>query len=509
MRTYFKLSSRLGSRDPGAREGRLMIPTTLGKLNIRARIPARATTSLGRDDNKSVVKKINYLFLFFFIPLLLTSCSTITKEAAQTFSAHLQMQDYPAARANNPVLTDTQPTTDLSQYQSVQNRPHQRSDIAIAVAASGGGYRAANLTAGVLMGLEQITNPHLQGNLLEEVDYFSTVSGGGFGVGYYMASLKDFMQTHSASGPFAPQFSFTNTMNNIPDENPLDKDYTDKLFFSADGGQQLEEDLAKSILHTKTGTLTLGDIFIPKNKDPHSVELPYWVTNSTIYQNAALMPFTPDILEKYGVTAYPYNHQMIPVKNYSDIPVAVGLAASASFPFALDPTTLESKACISQHRCYLQLLDGGISDNLGVYTAMNLLKQDAAKTKILIVIDAYAGQDQPFSANAAPPSGGTLFWRIMGIGVDASRQLVKHNINSIARAELCSEGAKNVLVIYLDLENYARARAVKTNLFIPRTQQKLLLQVGQSLVADNPQFSQLFNLLNGNVTVGRCQRSRP
>jgi hypothetical protein len=455
----------------------------------------------------TVVTRIFILLSTAFLP----ACSSITEEAAQTVvSTHLlDSADYPAAYAANTSLVSTPPTIDLSQYQSVESRPHQRSDIAIAVAASGGGYRAANLTAGVLMGLEQITDPHLQGNLLQEVDYFSTVSGGGFGVGYYIASLKDFMQTHAAGGPFVPQFSFTDTMNHIPDENPLDKDYTDKLFSATDdGGQSLEEDLAKSILRTKTGTLTLGDIFISRTQAPGTVTLPYWVTNSTIYQNAGALPFSPDVLAKYGVTAYPYDHQMIPVTQYGNIPAAVGLAASASFPFALSPTTLASNACLRKNQCYLQLLDGGISDNLGVYTALHLLKQDPAKTKILIVIDAYAGQNQPFSVNETPPAGSTLFWRIMGIGVDASRQLVKHNIDSIAHAELCSEGARNVLVIYLDLENYARARAVKTNLFIPRAQQKLLLNVGQSLVADNPQFTQLLNpLLDGNTRIGRCQRS--
>ncbi len=458
--------------------------------------------------NMKMCKYLTVLIFIFSCPLL-NSCTALTHEAAQTVVSQLQAEarntDYPAAKSHNKILISSPPGVDLSQYQSVENRAHQRPDIAIAIAASGGGYRAANLTAGVLMGLEKITDPNLRGNLLEEVDYFSTVSGGGFGVGYYIASLKDFIQTHGQSSPFAAQFSFVNTMNNLTEHNPLDTDYTGELFFGDNRGQQIEQSFADNILRTKTGTLKLNDIFIPRDHNPAEVQLPYWVTNSTVYQNAALFPFTPNVLKKYGINRYEYNNKFYTVRDTGDIPVAIGMAASSSFPFALTPTTLGSNQCGFTQHCYLQLLDGGLSDNLGVYTALDLLRQDPAKTKILIVIDAYAGEDQPFSKEAAPPADTTLFWRIMDIGTDASRQLVKRNINTMARDELCFNKTKNVLVIYLDLEKYIRAREISTGLFITRKQQKLLLNIGQSLVAQNPQFNQLLKpLLDGKINIGQC-----
>jgi hypothetical protein len=451
------------------------------------------------------VKKLILLSSIF----LLSSCTAISEQASEMLTSHLQSEsknsDYPSATTSQPILTKAPPTIDLSYYKSIHTRPFQRPDIAIAVAASGGGYRAANLTAGVLMGLEQVTDPHLQGNLLQEVDYFSTVSGGGFGVGYYIASLEDFMETHNVNGPFAPQFSFTNTMNNLPDINPLDKDYSGQLFFGANRGQMIEDAFANSILKTSHGTLTLGNIFIPQNSTQQP-RLPYWVTNSTIYQNAALLPFTPDVLAKYGINTYRYENKTNIIQDYNNIPVAVGMTASASFPFALTPTTLGSNQCAGSSECYLQLLDGGIADNLGVYTALNLLGQDPAKTKILIIIDAYAGHSQPFSQDADAPSGTTLFWRMMGMGTDAFHQMVKPNIKSLARVELCRGNTRNVLVIYLDLGDYAQAKAISTGLFLTPEQQKLLLGVGQSLVQNNPQFKQLLKpLLDGNMTVGQCR----
>jgi len=440
--------------------------------------------------------------------ILLSGCAAISEHASELLTSDLQaissQSGYPSAPTNQPSLALSPPSVDLAYYKSVHERPFQRPNIAIAVAASGGGYRAANLTAGVLMGLEQITNPHLEGNLLQSVDYFSTVSGGGFGVGYYIASLEDFNETHDVDGPFAPQFSFTNTMNSLPDINPLDKDYSAHLFFGADRGQLVEESWANSILKTARGTLTLGDIFVPRTSTAQP-RLPYWVTNSTIYQNAALFPFTPDVLAKYGINTYRYNNKVNAIQDYNNIPVAVGLAASASFPFALTPTTLGSSDCVGQSECYLHLIDGGIADNLGVYTALHLLAQDSAKTKILIIIDAYAGHSQPFSEDEEAPEGTTLFWRILGMGTDAFHQIVKPNIRNLARAELCRGNTQNVLVIYLDLGNYAKAKAITTSLFITPAQQKLLLTVGQSLVHDNPQFNQLLKpLLNGNMSIGQC-----
>ncbi|MEI7836280.1 MAG: hypothetical protein WCK05_07690, partial [Planctomycetota bacterium] len=73
---------------------------------------------------------------------------------------------------------------DLSPYQSVQQRAGQDPAAGMALACSGGGMRAANLVAGVLLGLEELKKePGSNANAPREVDYFSSVSGGGMGVG--------------------------------------------------------------------------------------------------------------------------------------------------------------------------------------------------------------------------------------------------------------------------------------------------------------------------------------
>lgn len=461
------------------------------------------------------------LFLTLYSFSLLSACAAlaqpIRERAANSIATHMDSAatgvSYPSAVAENEDLAANPPRVDLSQYQSVQSpigRPHQRPDIAIAVAASGGGYRAANLTAGVLMGLEQITDPNLKGNLLEEVDYFSTVSGGGLGVGYYMASLYNYLQQYGNS-PFNPEFSFVNTIKTMPEKNPLDKDYSADLFAGKNNGALTENDLSEVVLKKNNGsTLSLGDIFVPRDGSPADVKMPYWIMNATNYQNASVFPFTPDVLAKYQVHSYPYQmttHTIpgdVSDDRYAyDVPVAVGLLASASYPMALPPVTLSSNGCL-HNPCYLQLYDGGLADNLGVYSAVNLLAQDKSKIKILIVVDAYKATLQPYSLDEKPPSTGTLFWRVLTMSNDAARQNVKQNVNDIANDVLCRNGATNVIVIYLDLAGYEKARQIGTSLSITPAQQKILLNVGQDLVLKNGQFNQLKQFLDGDGKIGAC-----
>jgi hypothetical protein len=54
----------------------------------------------------------------------------------------------------------------LARYKSVQTRPGQNPDVAVAVAISGGGERAANYGVGVLLGLEAM-------HALKEIDYLA------------------------------------------------------------------------------------------------------------------------------------------------------------------------------------------------------------------------------------------------------------------------------------------------------------------------------------------------
>lgn len=454
--------------------------------------------------------------------LLLNGCMTVTKQIQQQV---VNAADYPHATALNKKLSNRPPGLILSHYKSVETspmRPYQRSDIAVAIAASGGGYRATNLVVGVLMGLEKYHNKALKGNLLEEVDYFSTVSGGGFGVGYYLARYQQFIEDHQNEKPL-PHFSLSKAVAKTlayPAQK-IDGQYTgrgdvlnvnlsDVIELGGKHYNEYESTLNQTILNQGDGRdFILGSIFIPK-ADPNEPTMPIWVAHASIYQNMGIFPFAPRILANYRVRNYWHmGHKArirsVPKDPYygSKFPYSVALAASASVPFAMQSATLESSAC--HGTCYLQLFDGGLTDNLGLIGAYNMLLQDKAPIKLLIVVDASGHAEHAFSKDEGSPGFFSMLWRVMNSGIDASRIIVRNNVKKSVQALMCESGASNVLVAYLDLDRYPEAYKVPTSLHLTLKQQKLVLKIGQQLVAhDKTLQSDLAKVLAGDKQVAAC-----
>ena len=453
----------------------------------------------------SVISKI---IVIFFTVILLSSCGVLQGN-----------RDYLNAKANDRKIAAAPLNVDLSRYQSVQSpegRPWQRDDLVVAVAASGGGYRAANLTAGILMGLERYTHPQLKSRLLDEVDYFSTVSGGGFGVGAYMASLRHFLYNNPDTTSLE-SLSFENYLHGgisktkqvkVESLPRLTASYTAdviKNLFKArfvagvHSGEILEQQLEKDIFSEPYDVFRLNDIFISADEPSAMVKLPYWVANATIFQNGAIFPFTPDILARYKIVKYRYGQKDYPLEgSYSDLayggefPLVVAMRTSANFPIAVPPTTLVSAGC--DQTCYLHLLDGGLADNLGINTALNLLEQDKAPHKVLIIIDAYRDNSEPYSASGEQPGNADFLIRLGEIGIDSARNRLKPQLRQITRSLLCARGAQSVLAIYLHIDKYPEARAISTSLDITETQQKLLLAIGKELVENvKPDLDKFFN----------------
>jgi len=485
-----------------------------------------------------ILKSLFSILLIISATSLLEGCMTITNQVQEEVTA---AKNYPGALVHPSQISNTPPRVNVKDYQSVETsptRPYQRSDIAVAVAVSGGGYRASNLLMGVLLGLEQYKNPYLKGNLLEEVDYFSTVSGGGFGVGYYLSRLNLFLNSQSEFN--IPHFSLEQTFNQDLRQpaqmglgsnshkytglgNVLNIDQSDIIELGTDHYDAYEQTINQGVLDAGVGLVpgintgnklghpdfTLGDVFIPlsSKKTP---KLPLWVVNTTIYQNMAIMPMTPKILGAYGVSAYRHDGQNIALSqdptnpNYGlDFPYSVALAASSSVPFAMRSTTLESNACFGD--CYLQLFDGGLSDNLGVVSAYDLLMQDPAPTKLLIVVDAGSTHLDAFSADSRPPGVFSMLWQVMNSGITASRLLVRNNVKQLGRALMCQNGASNVLIVYLDLSDYPEDQDIQTSLYLTPDQQKELLTIGQALVKNNQVLQNDFpKFLSGDKSIGAC-----
>ena len=430
------------------------------------------------------MKKFLRAPFYLMVAYNLFSCSTIISQV-QTQNK-VPTDTYPPAVALDQKIVEKPPVIDLSQYKSVHSRFKNKSNMAIAMATSGGGYRAANLTVGVMIGLEKLYNPTSKRNLLESVDYFSSVSGSGIAVGYYLDQLY-LHQLTRPSVPFSLEQS-TNQFKKNPN-NPLRDDLSKYLFFGKNRGLALEATLNQS-LFASLHELTLGDIYISKNSSK-PVRLPYWATNSMIYQNAAIFPFAPDILQRYKIVGYSHGNQAYKLTNAYDFPVSVGVTASTSLPVITPPTTLISNGCAEQ--CYLHLVDGGLTDSLGVFTALNFLLQDKSKIKVLIIVDASKSTLQPYSQSPDSPKTISLMTRLIAANGDANREHIRPNIDFIAK-KLLGANSKKIVVIYLDLDRYPKARLISTKLAISAEDQQFLIDLGKQLVMQNPQIKQLLRV---------------
>jgi len=167
-------------------------------------------------------------------------------------------------------------------------------------------------------------------------------------------------------------------------------------------------------------------------ESPEAVQSPYWIANATVFENGMRFPFTPDVLEHYGVVACTHRLKKLALEgDMFNMPMAVGAKASASFPVAFPATTLVCENADDQLNPYLHLLDGGLADNIGYRTAIEVLREDSASHKVLLIIDAYKGASHPHSGSERSPSGVGMAYRITKIGLDAEHALLERDISRL------------------------------------------------------------------------------
>lgn len=281
----------------------------------------------------------------------------------------------------------------LASYGNQSAREFQSlTDIDIAVAISGGGQRAASFGLGVLVELDKIQVDMGQ-SLLNEVDYFSTVSGGGWPVGAYLAR-----RTQSLDNGVPYQLS-TNETEEIKSRlrllkmSLLDHCLIDKI--------------DSSVTQINDGkSLKYSNIFVSNNQSPR---LPYLFSNAASHSDLSSFVFTPEYHDKFQVSGYRYCGNSVPVQNFGDVPVSVAIGTSASFP-GTRHTSVDLKLCDesnpsalpnNSYICtfgydYLHLIDGGVYDNLGVRTLFEAMPtREHISRKLLIVSNA--SSDTPLS----------------------------------------------------------------------------------------------------------------
>lgn len=434
-------------------------------------------------SKRFLYKKIYDIFILpSFCILILGGCST---------SNHSNIHPCGAYGFSVP------PTVQIDKYKSVQSRINNNENLVVAIAISGGGERAGNFGAGILWGLESLICPDSpERNALHEVDYLSTVSGGGMAAGAYISS----MHTYYCIRGNLEQYSFGSSLKKGPSKKSCKKKYFEKYFKQCQSdypeqitdpclrrhlergyhnnilkflsmprvwfsdisrGDLLEDAFTREILAgnwleenlNSYKDITLGDIFIERSSN-EKPRYPYWICNATVFENGAIFPFTPDILECYRVEGY--SHRLKPelLRDSFQVPIAVGMAASGAFPIAITPQRLQCN--MDPASPYLHLVDGGVSDNLGVITALDLLHQSKeASQKVLIIVDAFTGPFVPYSSKKKPGAvPAYLSNHFSFIPLAGRRGHYRHVLSPLHIK--CNDEASSITVVYLSFDDLRR-----------------------------------------------------
>lgn len=287
--------------------------------------------------------------------------------------------------------------------------PTTKGDLKIGLALSGGGMRAAIFHLGLLGRLAS-------DDLLGQVTFVSTVSGGSLGTGLvYSLSGKRWPASQEFLGTVAPRARRLMTRTDLQ---------VDAILRLPRRPQHLLYGRAKVLAESIEKLWGVEGLV---NELPDE---PRWVINATAYESGKNWRFMRKRMGDYTL-----NHTPEPA-----FPLASAMAASAAFPILIGPLVLRTKAFAwsrftgeSRHATLpiesrvpsVHLWDGGVYDNLGVEPLFKSGGRYRDEYNFLIVSDASTplGVERPLPFRRAR--------RLINIAADQvrslrARQLVEH-----------------------------------------------------------------------------------
>lgn len=333
---------------------------------------------------------------------------------------------------------------DASNYGPQAKRPGQLyPNIDFMVAASGGGQRAASFTLGVLRELEEIT-PKATGSLLTEVDYFSTVSGGGWPVAAYLARRKSVQDAGA-----------TYRLDEAEIAEITKRLRTLRLnLFSNCLNRKLEEEVTRT---SASESITLGQIFVSPDTTP---DLPYVFANAAIHDDGSPFVFSEEYYEKLKVTSLRYCGESESVRDFYPTRLSTAIGTSASFPgsrhVTADLDLCRNAVLRNSHICrfdyaYVHLVDGGIYDNLGYLTAFEVLSSNRCKSdtdagsesssaghcskrRVLLVVNSSGSTPMPVSKKRDMNDFGVLTRIMLEGGTASPYSVFQRNVKRLSEA---------------------------------------------------------------------------
>lgn len=394
------------------------------------------------------------------------------------------------------------------------------SGVSLILAFSGGGLRAAALAYGVMLELQQ-TEVKYQGRvrpLLNDVKVISSVSGGSFTAAYY-GLHGDALFTE-----FEPRVL----------RQDLETQITDRVFSLKHLLSNVSRGEAAADVYSKTifGDQTFADM--------RTSDAPLILINASDLSTGARISFVQDFfgllcsdINSYPVSkavaasaGVPLLFEPVVLENFDGCDVKPILAklgqisaASGGRQMQLAATSLTKLATDKERYRYLHLVDGGITDNLGLRSIyeqvalyggigpfMQAMGRRGDAYSVLISVDASVDSSFGIGEVATEPSVEQTINAVTDIQLhrynSATVELIRDEF-SRWHTELSKAGTP-VEPFFVDVSlsapsnknQVSKFNQIPTTLKLTDEQVDLLIETGRSLLRDHPEFQRLLKKLN-------------
>jgi len=449
-----------------------------------------------------------------------------------------------ACTAQYPLNTRIEKNTKNNDVQYTGHSNNEDSDLILILAFSGGGTRAASLAYGTLEVLKQVEIPEQttspasdlkRKTMLDQISVITAVSGGSFTAAYYglhgEGIFKDFRERfllRDIQGDlilkYINPFNWPRLSSPTFGRSDLAQEYYDEILFNGATLANLSDANRPNIIILATDAIE--GISFPFTEDAFS-----WICSDfnrfPVSRAVAASSAVPGILSPVILRNYSKNCRR-------EIPLWI--QESLDNPDQSDRTyqmAVRANSYLDQNKTpYIFLVDGVISDNLGLRTIIDRVTAHGGMRDILaksarkgvrriafIIVDAETKMKPSWSIMGNIPGIGAILDVSSTIMVNRYNfetiALLKRSVQDWQKESAAGNTPIDFYLIHVTFNSLPEKseqeyfHSIPTSLSLSAYQVDRLRKVAAQLLYSSPEFKRLVHDVNGRITVPLAEKSIP